>query len=366
VFVHRAYSFICAVGMCLGTSAVNASDATWSHNGSLMQVSVEGEARTITYLQPRPGMVEAGAKSGDVVFVGKIEGGRLAGTAFLFSKKCGRISYLVAGTESVSGTEIVLQGRAPRVSTNCQVISTSPDELIFEKNVQTDSAATTTVPAVPSSTPQQLPPVQKEASGTGFYVTADGLLMTNAHVVDGCTRVAISGSGGSEIVRVAAEDATNDLALLESGAAPAKFALLRTGVRLGEGVAAVGYPLSGLLSTSGNFTLGNITALVGLKDDSRYFQISTPVQPGNSGGPLLDSDGNLIGVVSAKLNALEVMIATNGDIPQNVNFAIKASVVANFLESHGVTYKTGGLGAAMQPADIADLAKAISVYVKCN
>ncbi|MFX4941208.1 serine protease, partial [Acinetobacter baumannii] len=94
-----------------------------------------------------------------------------------------------------------------------------------------------------------------------------------------------------------------------------KIAAVRMGVRLGEGVAVFGYPLSGMLSTSGNFTLGNVTALSGLGDDSRYFQISAPVQPGNSGGPLVDANGNLIGVVTSKLNALKVMVATNGDIP---------------------------------------------------
>jgi serine protease Do len=71
--------------------------------------------------------------------------------------------------------------------------------------------------------------------------------------------------------------------------------------------------------------------LVGIGEDGRYLQISTPVQPGNSGGPLLDQSGNVVGVVSAKLNALKMMLATNGDIPENVSFAIRASIVTKSL-----------------------------------
>jgi serine protease Do len=74
-----------------------------------------------------------------------------------------------------------------------------------------------------------------------------------------------------------------------------------------------------------------MSALVGIGEDSRYLQISTPVQPGNSGGPLLDQNGNVVGVASAKLDALKLMIATNGDIPENVNFAIRASIVTSFM-----------------------------------
>ena len=88
-------------------------------------------------------------------------------------------------------------------------------------------------------------------------------------------------------------------------------------MRLGEGVAAFGFPHSDILSTSGNFTLGNITALNGIGDDSRYFQISAPVQAGNSGGPLLDLTANVVGVVSSKLNALRIALK-DGDLPQNV------------------------------------------------
>jgi S1-C subfamily serine protease len=137
-------------------------------------------------------------------------------------------------------------------------------------------------------------------------------------------------------------------------------------VRLGEMVAAFGYPWRGLLSTTGNFTLGNVTSLTGLRDDTRYLQISTPVQPGNSGGPLLDASGNFVGVVSAKLNALFIMAATEGDIPENVNFAIKSSVAATFMESNGVSFSTGVLGAALVPADLAEKAKAISTPVLCK
>jgi serine protease Do len=81
---------------------------------------------------------------------------------------------------------------------------------------------------------------------------------------------------------------------------------------------------------------------------------------------LLDQNGNLVGVVSAKLNALKLMVATNGDIAQNVNFAIKSSIVASFLEANGIGYATGAATQPMQPADLADQAKAISVYVECQ
>ena len=73
-------------------------------------------------------------------------------------------------------------------------------------------------------------------------------------------------------------------------------------------------------------------------DDARMIQISAPVQPGNSGGPLLDSSGRVIGVVNSKLNEIAYAKAT-GDLPQNVNFAIKANVAMNFLDAHSVPYE---------------------------
>ena len=172
--------------------------------------------------------------------------------------------------------------------------------------------------------------------------------------------------GATADARIVARDVRNDLALLGAGLPANKVAAFRASIRLGEPVEAFGYPLADVLAKSGNFTLGNVSALVGIGEDSRYLQISAPVQPGNSGGPLLDQNGNLVGVVSAKLNALRVMVATNGDIPQNVNFAIKASIVTSFLEANGVAYVTGSAAQPIQPADLADEAKAMSAFIECR
>ncbi len=210
-------------------------------------------------------------------------------------------------------------------------------------------------------------PEHESSSGTGFFVTADGVVITNAHVVEDCSGIrATTDQGVTAVAKLVARDVRNDLAVLSTGLTANKAAAFRSAIRLGEAVEAFGYPLTDVLSKSGNFTLGNVSALVGIGEDSRYLQISTPVQPGNSGGPLLDQSGNLVGVVSAKLNALKMMVATNGDIPQNVNFAIKASIATNFLETNGVAYATGGAAQPMQPADLADQAKAMSVFVECQ
>ena len=186
-------------------------------------------------------------------------------------------------------------------------------------------------------------------------------------MVGNCAAIHVTASGGATAdARIVARDARNDLALLRGDLTVGRVAAFRTSIRLGEPVEAFGYPLADVLAKSGNFTLGNVSALVGMGDDSRYLQISAPVQPGNSGGPLLDQNGNLVGVVSAKLNALRVMIATNGDIPQNVNFAIKASIVTSFLDANGVAYAAGDAAQPMPPADLADRAKAISAFIECK
>ena len=185
---------------------------------------------------------------------------------------------------------------------------------------------------IPSPASPSTPKKAAVSAGSGFFVSKSGHILTNAHVVEGCSSVTIKADGQtSEMGSVFARDAQNDLALIKVSKSPASSLPLRSGVRLGEGVAAFGFPHSDMLATSGNFTLGNVTALAGLGDDTRFLQISAPVQSGNSGGPLLDNHGNLIGIVTSKLNAVKVM-ASSGDFPQNVNFAIRSSLAMGFLK----------------------------------
>ena len=206
----------------------------------------------------------------------------------------------------------------------------------------------------------------RASSGTGFFITRDGRILTSAHVVRGCTTVT-AGLPGSpmQTVHVAATDTTNDLALLISDLRPLQVPALKAGVRTGEGIAVYGFPLTGILPSTGNFTLGNVTATAGMRDDIRELQISAPVQHGNSGGPLLDQAGNVVGIVYGKMNALAAAKVT-ADIPQNVNFAVKATVALNFLQAHGVQ-PTGEMATAiLQPADLADRAKAFTVFIACS
>jgi S1-C subfamily serine protease len=103
-------------------------------------------------------------------------------------------------------------------------------------------------------------------------------------------------------------------------------------VQLGNTVATVGFPDPGLQGFSPKLAKGEIAALAGAADDARYFQISVPVQPGNSGGALVDEKGNVVGIVSAKLNAATALVSS-GALPENVNYAVKSSFLLSFLES---------------------------------
>ncbi len=207
-----------------------------------------------------------------------------------------------------------------------------------------------------------------ESTGTSF-VAAEGRLLTNNHVVDGCRRmVARNAKGTEQTARVIATDRRRDLALLtvtDDFGPPLTF---RTApeVKRGETVVTYGFPLFGLLSSGPTLTTGAINALSGLRDNQANFQISAPVQPGNSGGPLLDGQGNVIGVVVAKLNAARIAEMTDGDIPQNVNFAVKGGPALDFLREHGVSPKTTtSAGSDKGAAAVGDIANPSTAFLQC-
>ena len=136
------------------------------------------------------------------------------------------------------------------------------------------------------------------------------------------------------------------------------------GIRPAASVIVVGYPLRGLLASEANVSTGAVSALAGPGDDRRLIQITAPVQRGNSGGPVLDTAGNVVGVVVAKLDAIRIARST-GDIPQNVNFAVSAGTARAFLDGEGVPYETAPSDHAMEPVEVAAIARKFTVLVEC-
>ncbi|MCX7379896.1 MAG: trypsin-like peptidase domain-containing protein [Alphaproteobacteria bacterium] len=206
------------------------------------------------------------------------------------------------------------------------------------------------------------------ATGTGFVV-APGRLLTNAHVVQGCTRVTARNSANQTVAaRIGPADARRDLAILSvpDGFGPPLSFRETPPVRRGDQVVTYGFPLTGLLSSGPTLTTGDVSALAGLRDNPLHFQISAPVQPGNSGGPLLDAQGNIVGVVTSKLNAARVAQMTGGDIPQNINFAVKGSEALAFLTEQGVhPWRAASTGADRRPAEIGDIANPSTAFLAC-
>lgn len=190
--------------------------------------------------------------------------------------------------------------------------------------------------AAGTQAPSENPPSSQEepkGSGSGFVV-ADGYIVTNWHVVDKATRISIITSLGRTSGKIVASDQSNDLAVIRCmDRLPSPLAVRSSrGTKLGTEVFTIGFPDPTLQGFSPKFTRGEISSTAGPADDPRYFQISVPVQPGNSGGALCDPDGNVIGVVAAKLDA-QVAFKESGSLPENVNYAVKSSYVLALLES---------------------------------
>jgi serine protease Do len=222
----------------------------------------------------------------------------------------------------------------------------------------------------PPQVPQQRPNPQAKriSTGSGFLVAADRVL-TNHHVVDGCARIIIRAADGRWLGAVppARVDEKLDLALLAVPGLPGPALAFRSNppVRRGEGVVVYGYPLAGILSDA-VLTRGEINGLSGLADNRSQFQVSAPVQPGNSGGPMLDMQGHLVGVVVSKLNAQKLAQAT-GDIPQNINFAVKGEAALSFVQRAGLTPKLAeSTGPERGAADVGEVAQRSTVFIRCE
>jgi len=207
--------------------------------------------------------------------------------------------------------------------------------------------------------------LQLYATGSGFYVTAAGHIVTNQHVVDGCKEMRLA---GGTVLQMLVSDKTNDLALLKAPRPGAGYVRFRDGhgVRTGESILIAGFPLRDEISSELNVTTGNVSSLAGPDNDRTLIQITAPVQHGNSGGPVLDLSGNLVGVVQSKFDPSAEADSDNTiDVPQNVNFAVSANTLRSFLDAQDIEYETAPSKDALSAAAIAQRAHDFTVSLEC-
>jgi S1-C subfamily serine protease len=239
------------------------------------------------------------------------------------------------------------------------------------------------------------PPIKSSTSGSGFFVSKLGHIVTNQHVVNSCKRLTVGDNANSQVQAIAIEtDRRNDLALLKISSTEmaseetkslirkldspltsnlglkvvplSSNGLLRSDdVELGESLLVAGYPYGEIFSNTIKVTKGIVSAIRGIGDDSGQFQLDAAVQPGNSGGPIYDENGNIVGVVVAQLNKLK-MAKTIGSMPENVNFGIKASTVRQFLTASGLPTKWSSRSQSMSTKKLAKIAKNQTVMVVCH
>ena len=198
--------------------------------------------------------------------------------------------------------------------------------------IASQKAAKVNLPELPP--PYRPKETRKEkgyATGTGFFVSETGHIITNFHVIEDSADVSIVQQNGEVLVaKIIKTDPANDVALLKVEKSSTPLRLSDKSVK-GDQVLTIGFPLISTQGKESKVTFGNINALSGIQGDVRFLQIDVPIQPGNSGGPLINEDGDVIGVVTATLNAINEL-KRSGTLPQNVNYAVKSDYILPLLK----------------------------------
>lgn len=199
-------------------------------------------------------------------------------------------------------------------------------------------------------------------TGSGYLVDKNGHVVTNEHVVNGCSVITTGKNNTAELLRA---DATNDIAIIKTTDTekyrPMSFA--GKDPALGQRIFVSGFPLNQILENL-NFTSGTVSSEVGLMQNINQFQFTAPIQPGNSGGPILNEYGGVIGMSVATVSnkKFEEMVDT---LVQNINFGIRQSSVQSLLDQEEIKYETGNPNWFRNEESVAEEAKAGTVLVKC-
>ncbi len=222
-----------------------------------------------------------------------------------------------------------------------------------------------TTPANPAvNIPNESDEIITASSGSGFAVSSDGHVITNYHVVDGCEKVVVHTKENDFPVRMITYDPKNDLALLKGDFSPKTvFALSNSSPQLLQDVYVAGFPFGDKVSTSIKVTKGIVSSLTGLGNNFSNIQIDAALQSGNSGGPILDDFGNVVGVAVAKLDS-KYMFDEFGIIPENTNFGVKSSVVRSVLESNNVKISNANKS-SISKSQLGEMIANGTYYISC-
>jgi len=204
----------------------------------------------------------------------------------------------------------------------------------------------------------------KVGSGTGFFINNAGHIVSNNHVIDQCNAVNAYYKGDARPLKILAIDRKNDLAILKAEVRPDDtFPVAKDDAILLEEIYVAGYPFGKSVSGSVKVTKGVVSSLSGLGNNYSNIQIDASLQPGNSGGPIINKKGNVVGVAVAKLDYKKVLEAFN-TIPENTNFGVKSSTLNQFLNANKIS-STFPKGSDMSIKDIGDKIEKATVYLDC-
>lgn len=200
------------------------------------------------------------------------------------------------------------------------------------------------------------------ATGSGFSISENGHIVTNYHVIDGAKKIEVHIGEVSLPAKLIASDRINDLCIIkiEHQTKPLSVTF-QGGQKLGSNIFVAGFPNLEIQGSSLKLTKGALTSKSGLFNDVRMYQIDAAVQPGNSGGPLLNESGEVIGIVTAKLDQLYALEKT-GHLPENVNLAIKSNYMIPLIDTvEGLSIEDSSMR-KKRNLDIGELAET-SVYI---
>lgn len=213
------------------------------------------------------------------------------------------------------------------------------------------------------------PGLRMVASGSGFFVSAEGHLLTNNHVVDGCTRISVKPTAERNhgVADVVGTDKPDDLAVIRYSKPAPAVAVFRKplSLNIGDKVAVIGHPLHGLVAIKPIFVTGAVRSFQPEQLDRwGRFAIDADIRHGNSGGPVIDDRGFVIGVVSAKINT-PAMFQSTGAVMRNIGIVIRQDRALRFLERFNIAYRGADNRPVLDDGGLFDLAQTFVARIGC-